>query len=139
MITSSRSNLHYAAAEETMRRSDSGVGVIKTILVIVFLGIVAFVAIRTIPPYVGNYELQDHIRQLAIEAAAAPRPPSPDSLRENVVKFAQDQGLPVTPDDVKVTVAGKISIELDYSVPVDLKVYTVVLHFTPTAEGRPLV
>ncbi len=122
-----------------MRRSDSGVGIIKTILVIVFLGIVAFVAIKTIPPYFGNYELQDHIRQLAIEAAAAPRPPSPDSLQNDVVKFAQEQGLPVTPENVKVKVAGKISIDLDYSVPVDLKVYTLVLHFTPTAEGRPLV
>ncbi len=122
-----------------MRASDSGVGITKTILVLLFLGIVAFVAIKTIPPYVGNYELQDHIRQLCIEAAAAPRPPAADDLRNNVVKFAQDQGLPVSPDNVKVTVAGKISIELDYSVPVDLKVYTVVLHFTPTAEGRPLV
>ncbi len=139
MSTFARSNLQIAAAEETMRRSDSGAGVLKTILAIAFLGIVAFVAIKTVPPYVGNYELQDHIRQLCIEAAAAPHPPTPDSLRNDVVKFAQDQGLPVSPDDVKVTVAGKITIELDYSVPVDLKVYTVVLHFTPSAEGRPLV
>ncbi len=122
-----------------MRPSDSGVGIIKTILVILFLGIVAFAAVQLIPPYVGNYQVQDHIRQLCIEAAAAPRPPSPDALRNDVVKYAQDQGLPVTPDNVKVVVAGKITIDLDYSVPVDLKVYTVVLHFTPSAEGRPLV
>ncbi len=122
-----------------MRPSDSGVGIIKTILVILFLGIIAFAAVKLIPPYFGNYEVQDHIRQLCIEAAAAPRPPSPDVLRNDVVKYAQDQGLPVTPENVKVVVAGKISIDLDYSVPVDLKVYTVVLHFTPSAEGRPLV
>jgi hypothetical protein len=122
-----------------MRPSDSGVGIIKTILVFVFLGIVAFVAIKLIPPYVGNYEVQDHIRELAIEAAAAPRPPSPDVLRNDVVDYAQKQGLPVTQDNVKVVVAGRITIDLDYTVPVDLKVYTFVYHFTPSAEGRPLI
>ncbi len=55
-----------------------------------------------------------------------------------MVAFAQDHGVPVTADDVTVTVTSRISISLDYSVPVDLKVYTLMLHFTPSAENRSL-
>ena len=29
-------------------------------------------------------------------------------------------------------------MNMDYTVPVDLKVYTLDLHFTPSAENRPL-
>jgi hypothetical protein len=33
---------------------------------------------------------------------------------------------------------GRVTVSLDYTVPVDLKVYTLNLHFTPSAENRQL-
>jgi hypothetical protein len=44
----------------------------------------------------------------------------------------------VTAENVKVTITTKVNIDLDYMVPVDLKVYTMMLHFTPSAEDRSL-
>ena len=86
----------------------------------------------------NNYELQDHIRQLSIQASARTRPVTADEIRDEVVAFARDHDLPVTSDDVKVTITNSVSIRVDYIVPVDLKVYTLNLHFTPSAENRSL-
>ncbi|MBI1939884.1 MAG: hypothetical protein HYS33_00090 [Acidobacteria bacterium] len=47
--------------------------------------------------------------------------------------------LPIAREDVKVSVTSSgVTIDLDYTVPVDLQVYTWVLHFTPSASNRAL-
>ena len=103
-----------------------------------FLAAIIFVAIKTIPAYVNNFELQDHVRQLSVELAVRAKPVTPDEIRDEVVAFAQDHGVPLTADNVKVTIASRVSISLDYTVPVDLMVYTLKLHFTPSAENQSL-
>jgi hypothetical protein len=55
-----------------------------------------------------------------------------------VVAYAQDHGVPLAADNVKVTISSRVSINLDYTVPVDLIVYTLKLHFTPSAENQSL-
>jgi len=121
-----------------MRRSEEGSGRFKTLLSLAFLAAILFVAVKTTPPYVNNYELQEHIQQLSIQWAARARVATPDEIRDEVVAFAQDHGVPVTADDVTVAVTSHISTSLDYSVPGDLKVYTLMLHFMPSAENRSL-
>jgi hypothetical protein len=45
----------------------------------------------------------------------------------------------VSPEQVKVDVGGgKVVVTVDYTVPVDLMVYTLELRFTPSAENRQL-
>jgi hypothetical protein len=97
------------------------------------MGAIAYVAIKTVPVYTGNYEVADYIRQLSIKASV--ERVNAETVQDHVVKHAQDQGLPVTRDNVKVTItSGKVRIDMDYTVPIDLKVYTWVLHFTPSSE-----
>ena len=116
-----------------MRPSDSGVGSLKIIFVLLVLGAVAFVAIKTIPVYVNSYEVQDYIRQLAIKASV--ERVKPEAIQDQVTAHAAEKDLPVTRDNVKVTINGsKVRIDMDYTVPVDLKVYTLSLHFTPSSE-----
>ena len=116
-----------------MRPSDSGVGSLKTIFVLLVLGAVAYVAIKTIPVYVNSYEVQDYIRQLAIKASV--ERVKPDAIQDQVAAHAAEKDLPVTRDNVKVTISGsKVRIDMDYTVPVDLGVYTLSLHFTPSSE-----
>jgi cell division protein FtsL len=121
-----------------MRRTKEASGRFKTLLSLALLAAIIFIAIKTLPAYVNNYQLQDHIRQLAIQLAVRTRPATPDQVRDEVVAFAQDHGVPLTADNVKVTIARRISINLDYTVPVDLMVYTLRLHFTPSAENQAL-
>ena len=121
-----------------MRRSEAASGRFKALLSLAFLAAIIFVAIKTIPAYVNNFELQDHVRQLSVELAVRAKPVTPDEIRDEVVAFAQDHGVPLTADNVKVTIASRVSISLDYTVPVDLMVYTLKLHFTPSAENQSL-
>lgn len=97
----------------------------------------AYVAIKAVPVYVHNYELQDYIRQLAVRATVERA--NPDTVRNDVMARAQELDLPLTRENVKVTQSGgKIMIEVDYTVPLDLKVYTWNIHFAPSAENRAL-
>jgi cell division protein FtsL len=119
-----------------MRRSDSGKSTVKAVLSIAFVFAVAYSAIKIIPVYVSSYELQDYIRQqnpfwLTQRAPA-------DAIRNHILAKAKDLDLPVEPDQVKVDVGGGVSVQLDYTVPVDLKVWTLRLHFTPSADNRQL-
>jgi len=115
------------------RPSDSGVGSLKTIFVLLVLGAVAYVAYKTVPVYVNSYEVQDYIRQLAIKASV--ERVKAEAIQDQVTAHAVEKDLPVTRDDVKVTInGGKVRIDMDYTVPVDLKVYVLSLHFTPSSE-----
>ena len=121
-----------------MRRSEEASGRFKTLLSLAFLAAIIFVAIKTLPVYVNNFELQDHIRRLSTQLAVRTKIILPDEVRNEVVAFAQDHGVPLTADDVQVTIGRRVSINVDYTVPVDLMVYTLKLHFTPSAENLSL-
>ncbi|MBZ5542458.1 MAG: DUF4845 domain-containing protein [Acidobacteriia bacterium] len=120
-----------------MRRSDSGKGTVKTILTAAFLIAVVFAGIKIIPIYVNSYELEDYIKQQ--NPFWVTQRNSADAIRNSILAKAQDLDLPVSADQVKVdTGGGRVVVNLDYTVPVDLKVYILNLHFTPSAENRQL-
>jgi cell division protein FtsL len=121
-----------------MRRTEEASGRFKTLFSLALLAAIIFIAIKTLPAYVNNYQLQDHIRQLSTQLAVRTKPVTPDEIRNEVVTFAQDHGVPLTADNVSVTISSHITISLDYTVPVDLMVYTLRLHFTPSAENPSL-
>jgi hypothetical protein len=120
-----------------MRLSDSGRMTFKAILSLAFLAALVYLAIKVIPVYVNNYEIQDYIQTqtpfwLAQHVTA-------DAVRKNILAKAQDLGLPVAPEDVTVEAGqNKVSVSIDVHVPVDLKVYTLQLHFTDSSENRSI-
>ncbi len=121
-----------------MPESDFGKGRAKAFFALVVVAALAYTTAKMIPPYINNYQLQDHIRQVAIQAAARTRPTTPAEIQREIIAYAQDLGLSLEPENVKVTVTSKINVDLDYTVPVNLMVFTLPLHFTPSAEDRPL-
>ncbi len=123
--------------EETMRPSESGKITLKAILSLAFIAAVIYSAFKIIPVYVDNYQLQDYIQtqtpfwltQHATE----------DTVRKNILAKAQDLDLPLAEEDVTIVDnPNKVSVSLDVHVPVDLKVYTLQLHFTDSSENRSI-
>ena len=113
--------------------SNSGVGSLKTIFVLLVLGAFAYVAAKTVPVYVDSYEVHDYIRQLAIKASV--ERVRAEAIQDQVTTYAVEKGLPVTRDNVTVIInGGRVRIDMDYTILVDLKVYTLPLHFTPSSE-----
>lgn len=122
-----------------MESRDSGRGIAKAIFTLAVIAAMSFVAFKTLPAYIHNYELQDYMRGLTVNLMAAGKLPTADTVRNNIVAKAQDMDLPVTSDNVKVSLDwGKAAVSADYTVPVNLVVYTLSLHFTPTAENKSL-
>lgn len=121
-----------------MRPADSGKVSGKMIFTIVVLLALVFSTAKILPVYVRAYELHDHLNEIVIQAMAGQRP-SADAVRNAVLAKAAELDLPVKRDDVKIEISlSKITISLDYTVPVDLSVYTLNLHFTPSADNRSL-
>jgi len=120
-----------------MRTSESGRSFLGGILTLAVIAALIYVAFLTVPIYVNNYELEGYIRDLAIQASVARSPAG--EIQKSVLAKALDLHLPVSADQIKVeSNRGNIKIDVDYTVPVDLKVYTWVLHFTPSTSNRAL-
>jgi cell division protein FtsL len=118
-------------------RNERGEGKLKAIIVTVILLIGIIAAWKVVPPYAAKYQLQDKINELALYANAQHQ--TEDQIRETVLKTVQDLDIPAKREDIKVTATGnRVTIVVDYIVPVDILTYHVDLHFTPTSENKSL-
>ena len=117
-----------------MRCSEDGKGYGKLIIALLVLGAVGFVTYKVGRVYLANYELQNYVRNAAIQYSARPMIPA-ESIANDVLQKAQDLGLPLEHSNIKVQAGNRVIINLDYKIPVDLMVYTWVLHFTPSSEN----
>lgn len=120
------------------RRSERGEGKLKAILVTVVLVFAIYAAIKVVPPYVQEYQLSDKMQETARFASVTRS--SPDQIKDTIFKEMQDLDIPATRDQLVVTSdAGKVSISLDYKVPIDLMVYKFELHFTPSSANKDII
>ena len=114
---------------------DRRASILKPVLGLAILAVLLVISARVFPVYSRSSQLADYIRDRAVRDAAAN--PSPRDVQAEVVEYARGLALPLSPEQVSVTSdSGTISIKLDYTVPVDLAVATVNLHFTPSVISR---
>ena len=100
-------------------------------VVVILIGFCALL----VGPYWRNWKLQTFVEDLTYDPGSANRPL--EALAASVVDRATRLGVPVQPDQVKVTrTDGQLYVEARYIVRVDLGVYTVDLHFRPSAGVR---
>ena len=100
----------------------------------VVLGALAYFGARLAPVYIRNLEFQRFLEETAVPAAAGEA--QEERIRVAVVEKAARLGLPVRSDQVRLKrSASGLRIEVRYTVPVDLRLYTVDLHFAPKAGG----
>lgn len=110
---------------------------IKALIVLIILGSGVFCAVRLVPPYFANYQLQDSMRQEAAYASATRK--KDDDIRADIEKKVQELGIPADSNEIQVSDdAGNVKISVDYTVPVDLAVYQLQLHFHPQANNASL-
>ncbi|MGO4882499.1 MAG: hypothetical protein ACLP59_16950 [Bryobacteraceae bacterium] len=97
---------------------------------IAVLAVLVILAIRLIPIYIRNHELQEFVEDVTHRAAEPTS--SDDVLRSWILDKAAQLDLPVVADNVHIErTSGNVHIEVRYFVRVDLPLYTVQLHFYP--------
>ncbi|MGC1484593.1 MAG: hypothetical protein WA789_12430 [Candidatus Acidiferrum sp.] len=120
------------------RRAQRGGGGVKAIAYTVFLVFAVFVAFKVVPPYVSEYQLSDKMDEQARFAVVNRY--SEDQIRDNIYKVIQDLDIPAKREDIKVSATQQVvKISLDYTVPVDLLVYSTSLHFSPSSENKSIM
>ena len=121
----------------TPRLSQRGGGTIKAILWTAILIYGAFVAYKIIPAYVAEYQLSDKMQEQARFAVVNRY--SEEQIRDNIFKVVQDLEIPVKKEQIKVVdTQDVVKISMEYTIPVDLLVYHLDLHFTPASENKSL-
>jgi hypothetical protein len=134
---SRRTQFGVPSKSRTKLRLEHGAGTIKAILWTVLLVYGAFVAYKILPAYVAEYQLQDKMQEQA-KFAVVNRYPE-EQIRDSIFKVIKDLEIPVKREDIKITATQDVvRIACDYSVPVDLLVYQMNLHFTPSSENKNL-
>jgi hypothetical protein len=109
----------------------------SAILTILIFASLIFAALKLVPPYISNYELQDSIQNLALQASYSPM--SEADILKAVVSKANGYGIDLPAQQIKVQKGeGTVAIAADYTVPVDLFVRQVQLHFEPSASNRQI-
>ena len=115
-----------------------GSGKFKAIayMAIVVFGI--FCAVRLLPPYIAEYQLSDKMQDQARFGVVNRY--SEEQIRDVIFKEAQDLDVPIKKEQIKVLASPSlVRISLDYTVPIDLLVYKMDLHFTPSSENKSLL
>jgi hypothetical protein len=104
---------------------------------VAILGILAFVLAVCSPYYFRNMKLQSFVAGLTRGTEVHQQ--SDTGIRSTVVEKAEQLGLPVVADNVRITREqdGTVKkIDVRYMVPIDFPGYTVKLHFYPGAGSR---
>ncbi len=126
-----------AKSSRSALRSQRGGGTIKAILWTILLIYGAFVAYKILPAYVAEYQLADKMQEQARFAVVNHYPE--EQIRDSIFKVIKDLEIPVKREDIKIESSQDVvRIACDYTVPVDLLVYQMSLHFTPSSENKNL-
>ena len=127
------------ARQELVRNPERGGSKLNLLLTLAVLGSLAFIAVKIVPVEVANYQFQDSIESESRFALAGFPKKSVDDIRDDVFKKVQELGIPAKPEDIQITVSNSnVDIGLDYSVPIDLRVYQFTLQFHPHADNHSI-
>jgi hypothetical protein len=119
-------------------RSQRGEGRFKAIAYTVVIAFGIFAAVKLLPPYIAEYQLQDKMQEQARFAVVNRY--NEDQIRETIFKEAQSLEIPIAKDEIKVFASSQVvRISVDYTVPIDLMIYKMDLHFTPSSENKSIL
>jgi hypothetical protein len=119
-------------------RAQRGGGTLKAIVWTALLIYGAFAAYKILPAYVAQYQLADKMTEQARFSIVNHY--TEEQVRDNIYKVVQDLDIPVKKEQIKVVSTNSVvRISMEYTVPVDLLVYHMDLHFTPSSENKALM
>jgi hypothetical protein len=108
---------------------------LRAIFGVLFIVAVVYGTVKVVPPYYGNYQLQDVITSEVRMNTYTNK--SEDDMRDFILRKAKEFDLPVTRNQVKVQrEGGTVAISVDYTVHLDLPGYPLDLQFHPSSQNK---
>jgi hypothetical protein len=122
-----------------LRNGERGGNKLNLILTLAVLGAMVFAAVKIVPVYVANYEMQDSLESESRFALTGYPKKNADDVRNDIWKKAQELGIPAEKDSIHVALQnGSVDLGLDYTVPIDLAFYQLTLQFHPHADNHSI-
>jgi cell division protein FtsL len=116
---------------------EKGGGRLKTLFALIIVFALVYGAVKIVPVYVTEYQLQDNMQEIATFASVNRR--SADDIKADLEKKLDALGITVDPNTIQVSAySGNVKISLEYTIPVDLTVYQLQLHFHPHADNASI-
>ena len=107
----------------------------RQLFMILLLICALFAGSQYIPAYFKALQFNDFVHGEAKFAASARK--STEDLRSTIVERARELSIPVGPRDIRITRRGPaFELQLDYSFPIDLRVYHQDLKFHIVEQGE---
>jgi len=128
-----------ASRSPLARGRERGGSKLNLVFTLFILGAMAFAGIKIVPIYLANYQLQDSVESESRFALTGYPKRSVEDIRSDILKKAQELGIPAKPEDIHVEVSnGSVDIGLDYSVLIDLSVYQWNKQFHVHADNHTI-
>lgn len=128
-----------AARLTSERRSERGGSKLNLVLTLAVLGAMVFAGVKIVPVYFAKYQFEDAMQSESRFALTNIPRKGEDDVRQDVWKKAQELGIALKMEDIRVTVErSSVDISADYSVPIDLMVYQFTLQFHPHADNHTI-
>ena len=103
--------------------------------ILLLLVAVLYAAAQIVPAFVDAYQFNDYIKQEV--RFAVPNRRTGDALRAKIVEKAQEYNIGLTAKDIRITRRGPaFTLEFEYIIPVDLRVYHRNLNFRVSENGE---
>ena len=106
------------------RPFEKGEGKAGTIIMVIIMLVVLFLAFKLVPVYVKIYAFEDAVKEIGVYQGGQ-RKATNDSIYDDIMKKAREMEVPLEEDRVTVDLGHKsLSIKLDYTMVVDFPGYT---------------
>ena len=107
----------------------------RQLFFLLLLVIAGSAAAVLVPVYYHAYQFADFVHQEVKYAVSARK--STEKVREEIVQQAKEEEIPIGPKDIHITRRGPaFTVEIDYLIPVDFRVYQRQLKFHVTESGE---
>jgi hypothetical protein len=115
-------------------------GTVKLIIGLALIVGAIIAGAQIIPPEMANLSFQDDLKEVAVLGSSNSFK-TDDDLRLAVLNKAKARDIAITPEQVTIQRIGQsglsgVYVAVDYSVPVNLPGYSLVLHFDPSSENK---
>jgi hypothetical protein len=107
----------------------------RQIFLLLLLVFTLYAGSQFVPAYFHAFQFNDFIKQEVKFALSARR--TPEDIRDHIVQQAKEFEIPVQPRDVQIAKRGPaFTVEFDYNIPIDLRVYKRDLTFHVSETGE---
>ena len=113
-------------------RREKGEGNFGCLVGLILLAISAFIAWKVIPVKVKAAE----VREVVVDEAKSAGTHNDGLIREAILAKGREDSLPITEEDISITrAASRITVDVNYVVPIEFPGYTYQWHINHHAEN----